>query len=138
MIKKERGVPMIHEVVFDSVSSGRGESIGLACGYVSLNQITFINEKIIVNIEAKTGAITFCDLASNELLSTTIETPASGDDKYSEVACSVEGEQIKLGFPQYTYKDNYPHCDGESDRWTKIVSGFRYLCYDYKRNCIVK
>jgi hypothetical protein len=54
------------------------------------------------------------------------------------LSCSVGGDQIKLGFPQYTYKDNYPNCDGESDRWTKILSGFRYLCYDYKNNCIIK
>ena len=61
-----------------------------------------------------------------------------GDEKFSEVKCIVEGEQIKLGFPQYTYKDNYPHCDGEHDRWTKTISGFDYLCYDFKNNRLVK
>ena len=129
---------MIHEVIFDSVKSDKGERVSLACGYVSLNQISFINEKITVNIEAKTGEIEFYDLESNKLLSTKIQTPASGDEKFSEVECNVEGEQIKLGFPQYSYKDNYPNCDGESDRWTKTVAGFRYLCYDFKNNSLIK
>lgn len=129
---------MIHEVIFDSVKSDKGERVSLACGYVSLNQILFINEKITVNIEAKTGEIEFYDLESNKLLSTKIQTPESGDEKFSEVECSVEGEKIKLGFPQYTYEDNYPNCDGESDRWTKIILDFDYLCYDFKNNRLIK
>lgn len=129
---------MVHEVIFDSVKNGKDERVNLACGYVSLNQIIFINEKITVYIEAKTGEIEFCDLESNKLLSYKMQTPTSGDEKFSEVECSVEEEQIKLGFPQYTYKDNYPNCDGEHDRWTKTVSGFSYLCYDIKNNCLIK
>ncbi len=129
---------MIHEVIFDSVKSNQGEIVSLACGYISLNRILLINEKITVNIEAKTGEIEFYDLDDNKLLSAKIQPPTLGDEKFSEVECRVEGDQIKLGFPQYTYKDNYPNCDGESDRWTKTVSGFNYLCYDFKNNHLIK
>ena len=129
---------MAHQVIFDSLKSDKGEQISLACGYVSLNQISFINEKITVNIETKTGEVAFYDLESNKLLSVKIQTPTSGDEKFSEVKCVVEGEQIKLGFPKYTYEDNYPHCDGEHDRWTKTISGFSFLCYDFQNNCIVE
>lgn len=129
---------MIHEVVFDSAKSAKGEMVDLACGYVSQNKISFVNENIAVNIGAKSGEIEFCDLDSNKLLSAKIQTPVSGDKKFSEVKCSVEGEQIKLGFPEYFYKDNYPNCDGENDRWTKTISGFNFLCYDFKNNRIVE
>ena len=129
---------MIHKVIFDSMKSVKGEIVSLASGYVSRNQIVFINEKITVNIEAKTGEIEFCDSESNKLLSAKVQTPALGDEKFSDVECRVEGEIIKLGFPQYTYKDNYPNCDGESDRWTKTIAGFRYLCYDFQNNRLMK
>ncbi len=128
---------MMHKVIFDSVNAPAGEVIGLACGYASLNEIIFTNEKISVQIEAKTGEVDFYDMESNKLLSAKVETPSSGDEKFSEVKCSIECEQITLGFPEYNYIDNYPRCDGEYDRWTKIVAGYRFLRYDYRNNCLV-
>lgn len=129
---------MVHEIIFNSGNCPNGEIINLASGYVSLTRIAFINENITVSIEAKTGEIVFYDADGNQCLSTGMETPLSGDEKFSEVKCIVEGEQIKLGFPQYTYEDNYPYCDGEHDRWTKTISGFHYLCYDFKNNSLIK
>ena len=129
---------MTNEIIFNSGNCPNGEIIKLACGFISLTEIKFINENITVSIEAKTGEIVFYDSDANKCLSTKIGTPSSGDEKFSEVKCIVEGEQIKLGFPQYTYEDNYPYCDGEYDRWTKTISGFSYLCYDYKNNSLIK
>ena len=128
---------MEHNVVFDSIKCPNGELINLASGFISLTKVEFKNENIVALIESKTGEINFCDLQSNNLLSTKTETPQSGDDKFSEVKCIVEGNQIKLGFPKYDYKDNYPNCDGEYDRWTKTISGYDYLIYDFIENCIV-
>ncbi len=128
---------MTHEVIFNSNQRPDGEMVSLACGYVSLTKIVFINENITADIEAKTGEVVFYDAEAKKLLSARVETPLSGDEKFSEVKCIVDGDQIKLGFPQYTYKDNYPHCDGEHDRWTKTISGFIFLCYDLKNNRIV-
>ncbi len=129
---------MVHEVTFNSGNYPNGEMITLACGYISLTKIEFVNENITAEIEAKTGEVGFYDSGAKKLLSTKVETPLSGDEKFSEVKCIVEGQQIKIGFPRYTYKDNYPHCDGEHDRFTKTISGFDFLCYDFKNNCIVK
>lgn len=129
---------MIHEVEFNSVDFPNGEMISLAAGYISLTKIMFINEKINVTIEAKTGVVDFYDVEMKKILSTKIETPLSGDEKFSEVKCLVEGENIKLCFPEYSYKDNYPNCDGEHDRWTKIIKSFNVLCYDYNSKRIVE
>ena len=129
---------MKNELVFDSTKHPNSALISLACGHISLNKITFIRENIIVSIEACKGEVIFCDLNSNKLLSVKIETPSSGDDKFSEIKCIAQNGQIKLGFPQYTYEDNYPHCDGEYDRWTKTIRDFHFLCFDIKSNQIVR
>lgn len=129
---------MVNKLVFNSIDYPDGTIINLACGYISLNEIAFTNENIIVNIESRTGEIEFYDLKSNKLLSYKVETPSSGDEKFSEIQCIVVDGQIKLGFPQYIYKDNYPHCDGESDRWSKEISSFSFLCYDFRNNRILQ
>lgn len=129
---------MTHEAIFDSDRYPDGQIITLACGHISLTKIEFVKEKITVTIEAKNGQVDFYDAQGEKRLSAGVKTPLSGDEKFSEVKCIVEGKQIKLGFPQYTYKDNYPHCDGEHDRWTKTIAGFTFLCYDFVNNCIVQ
>ena len=127
---------MTNQIVFNSAACPDGTMVNLACGYVSANEIAFEKENIIVTIESRTGDLAFCDEKLNILLSAKIDLPTSGDEKFSEVKCIVADGKIKLGFPQYTYEDNYPHCDGEHDRWTKTISGFRFLCYDLKNNCL--
>ena len=128
---------MVHKITFDSQNNPNGKLIELASGYVSDNEILFFNEKIIVQIESKTGAVAFCNEQGNVLQASKAELPQTGDEKFSQVQCAVADNQIKLGFPQYDYKDNYPHCDGEHDRWTKIIVGYRYICYDFKNNYLV-
>ena len=125
---------MIHTVVFDSAKEGQW--IGLACGHISLTDIVFQAENISASIEAKTGQVVFSDLEGTALLTTCVPLPAAGDEKFSEVKCSVTDRLIRLEFPQYSYEDNYPHCDGEHDRWTKKISGSFRVCYDFKNNCI--
>jgi len=129
---------MEHKVIFDSTNFPGGKVIGLASGYLSLSQIIFVNEGITVTVEAKTGEVEFFDAESNKLLAVKAALPADGDEKFSELKCVADGGVIKLGFPEYTYKDNYPNCDGESDRWTKVISGYRFMSYDIKNNCIVE
>ena len=121
---------MVHEVTFNSDNYPNGQMIGLACGYISLTKIEFINENVTVDVEAKTGVVDFYDSQGAKRLSVEIKTPLSGDEKFSEVKCIAEGGKIKLGFPSYTYKDNYPNCDGEHDRWDSKITGFRTLKLD--------
>jgi len=129
---------MEHKLVFDSSKFPQGEIVGLASGYLSLTTIEFVSEGILVNVEAKTGEVDFYDFGGKKLLSFKKEIRQCGDEKLSDLKCLVEDGQIKLGFPIYSYKDNYPNCDGESDRWTKTISSFEFISYDIKNNCIVK
>ena len=127
---------MSHTVSFNSTDHPDGELISLACGFISLTRIVFENEQLQVEIEARTGRIDFFDMADNKLLSAKATVPLDGDEKFSEVKCSVDNGQLLLGFPEYTYEDNYPHCDGEHDRWTKVIEGFRFLRYHIQDNRI--
>lgn len=129
---------MVNKLTFDSTAFSEGTVLNLACGYVSQNEITFIKENIIVTIEARLGKIQFCDPEHNVLLSEDVQVSSAGDEKFSEVKCIAEDGQIKLGFPEYTYKDNYPNCDGESDRWSKTILDFNFLCYDIRKNCLIE
>ena len=129
---------MTHQIAFDSAARPEGELLTLAAGYVSLNAIDFVQEQITVQIESKTGDVVFFDSSARPLLSVKVPVPTDGDEKLSHVNCAVSGEVIRLGFPEYDYEDTYPHCDGESDRWKKVIAGYRYLCYDCKNNCIVE
>lgn len=128
---------MTNEIIFQSDAHPGGEMVFLACGYVSLNSILFAKENITVTLEAKTGEISFSS-PDSPTVTAKVAVPLSGDEKFSEVQCSVEGALIKLGFPQYSYIDHYPNCDGEHDRWTKTVSGYTFLCYDREKHCIVE
>lgn len=129
---------MEHKLLFSSESYPAGQVLGLASGYLSLTHIVFVNEGITVTVEAKKGEVEFFGKDSTKLLSTKVPLPEDGDEKFSEVKCIVEEGRIKLGFPKYTYEDNYPNCDGESDRWTKVIAGYTLLCYDIESNSIVE
>lgn len=129
---------MTHHVTFDSKACPNGAIVPLASGHISENEIAFINEKITVHIEAKSGALSFCDADGTVLLTATVPLPTSGDEKFSEVKCAANDGQIRLGFPQYTYQDNYPHCDGEHDRWEKSIASFTFVCYDVGENSLIK
>lgn len=127
---------MTNRIEFDSASFPHGKTVDLACGHISLNEIVFTAEGITVLLDACTGKLDVCDGASNKLLSAKIALPHSGDEKISELRLLVSDGKIRLGIPEYSYKDNYPHCDGEHDRWTKILRGFSDLEYDIAANKI--
>lgn len=128
---------MMHEILFDSKENPDGALVGLACGHISRNRIEFLQQRIAVTVEARTGQVEFFDPEGKALLAAKVDLPG-GDERFSEVRCSAEADEILLGFPRYSYQDNYPHCDGEHDRWTKTISGYRFLRYDLRSNTLTE
>jgi len=92
----------------------------LASGYDSTTQMLFETAGIRVRIEAK-GFVEFFNTEGESIYS--IRLPETGGrGVYEDVVCSGSSKRICLQFPVYRWIDNYPHCDGEYDRWdTKIV-----------------
>ena len=95
--------------------------------YNAINQTTilFEIENISVTIDSL-GHIEFFDINGNSIVFT--DLPVHKDPsqyghtaQYGEVRCSSDGEVITIFLPVYWWSDSYPHCDGESDRWSRHI-----------------
>ena len=108
----------------------------LANGYISATEILFEEEKTVVRIDAK-GAVDFLDSEDKLIAAINIPEQTGGKEAYTEVLCSVEDDCILLKLPVVEWIDNYPHCDGEHDRWDSKIIGYHNLAFDLKTKKIV-
>ncbi len=86
------------------------QSFQLASGYISETVILFENEKITAVIQAK-GGVKFCSL-------------------HGECIAEDTAPPVNNGREVYEWIDNYPHCDGEHDRWDTRIAGYHSLTFD--------
>jgi len=123
----------MEQIVFKSDMLQGGKNFQIASGYISTTNILFENEGIMAAIEAQ-GHIDFYDLADNLLASLDVQNQDGGREVYQDVHCNVEDNFIIIKFPIYEWIDNYPHCDGEYDRWDTRIIGYHRVCFDTKTN----
>ncbi len=116
-----------------TVNKAKEQKLQLANGHISTTTILFEEQNIVAKIEAK-GDIAFLD--TNENLLATISIPGENEGKkvYTQVVCSVDENGILLKFPIVEWIDNYPHCDGEHDRWDEKIIGYHDVGYHWKTN----
>ena len=70
--------------------------------------------------------------ADGKLLATaSAPTITEGRGKYLSLYCRADEKNIFLDFPVYEWIDNYPHCDGEYDRWDTKELDINTLTFDY-------
>ena len=50
--------------------------------------------------------------------------------QYGTVKCTADGSTVTIFLPVYYWTDSYPHCDGESDRWSRHVSRWFRVVFD--------
>ena len=88
--------------------------------------VYFEQKKIYVTMDSL-GHFEFVDEEQNKLA--VLDYPVSEDPseyghsaQYGEIRCSSDGKEITLFLPVYGWEDNYPNCDGESDRWDRYIS----------------
>ena len=88
--------------------------------------VHFEQEKIFVSMDSL-GHFEFVDEEQNKLA--VLDYPVSKDPseyghsaQYGEIRCSSDGKEITIFLPVYGWEDNYPNCDGESDRWDRYIS----------------
>ena len=117
------------DITFNSEKDQYKGYFQIASGYISQTTILFENEGVVAVVEAK-GAVEFYDLKDVLLCSGKVSAVDDGREVYEDVCCSVVGKMITIQFPIYKWIDNYPHCDGERDRWDKIIIGSYKLMYD--------
>lgn len=123
-----------YDKLFNSIND-KQKKYPLANGYISQTTIFFEKEKIIAKIEAK-GYIEFLNEENKQLLSINIPAQTGGKEIYDEVLCHVDGNEVILTFFIVKWIDNYPHCDGEHDRWDSVVIGYHTVKYDMQTNNI--
>lgn len=119
---------MEYDKLFNSIND-KQKKYPLANGYISQTTIFFENEKILANIEAK-GNIEFLNEEGGLLSSINIPKQTGGKEVYDEVLCHVDGNEVILTFFIVKWIDNYPHCDGEHDRWDSVVIGSHTVKYN--------
>ncbi len=104
-------------------------------GHVEDTELFFPNEKIYM-VVTKEGDIVFEDENRNELVGIVV-TPDTKNNMHHDVYCKAEDEKIKVWLPIVEYIDNYPHCDGEYDRWDVNYIAYDYVVFDIA-NCTLE
>lgn len=97
-------------------------------------KITFEQEQINVLVDSL-GHVEFQDLQGTCL--GYIDSPAAKSPdlyghsgQYGTVWCKVQDNKIIVRLPIYTWYDDYPHCDGEYDRWSRCTVGHFHVTFD--------
>ena len=117
-------------IQYDKLYEGQGKkTFTLACGMISTTSIYFKDAALLVKVEAE-GEVFFYDATGELQASCTLERQ---DRRYNEVICEIKDGKVLLEFTIYKYVDNYPHCDGEHDRWDEIRIGALPVCYDLEQ-----
>lgn len=96
----------------------------IAHGYISTTEVCFDKENIKAMITA-VGDVSFFDKEDKLLASACVSASDAGSGRYDKVSCKVDGGKIFIRFPLYEWYDNYPNCDGESDRWDSRLVGYK-------------
>ena len=96
----------------------------IASGYVSTTEILFQHEGILLTVTAS-GELAFYNRDKKLLAAASVPADSGGRQRHLNICCKVDGDRIFVTFPVYTWYDNYPNCDGESDRWDYRITGYQ-------------
>ncbi len=116
------------KVVYNSETNERLYT-QLASGYVSETVIVFEKENICALVNAS-GKVDFQDARGKLLASASAPAVTDGKEKYVSLYYRIDENKIILDFPVYEWIDNYPHCDGEHDRWDTREIGAHTITFD--------
>lgn len=97
-------------------------------GFVENTEVFFTGEKVYLTVE-NTGKIVFTN-ADGKQLAETFVMPDTHNNKHDNAWCKAEDGKIHLFLPVVAYEDNYPHCDGEYDRWSEVYIGYNCVTFN--------
>ena len=112
-----------YEKVFNSTHHAGLKEFQLANGYISTTEIYFEEEELLAVIGAS-GKVELKDCGGNIIASASAPEEDGGKKVYTEVLCGREDGKLVFKFPIVEWIDNYPHCDGEHDRWDSRIIGY--------------
>ena len=92
----------------------------LSCGYYDTTSFFFEKANFSVTIHCR-GIFTF-QRGGAEPVTVRAKPMTDGRGCYMDVFITTTDDGAIFRLPDYIWYDNYPDCDGESDRWdTKII-----------------
>ena len=101
---------------------------------IETTEVVFEEEGVITYVDSL-GHIEFFDMENVSL--GYVDVPVSKDPsemghtaQYGDMHCYVEENKVYFKLPIYGWDDSYPHCDGESDRWSRYVAGWFRVVFD--------
>ena len=96
----------------------------LACGYYRTTSFLLEGYSFAVVIHCN-GTFTF-QTPQGETLETVKAKPmTTGRECYMDITITTEENGVRFSLPEYTWRDHFPNCDGESDRWSARITGIR-------------
>lgn len=97
-------------------------------GTIEDTELFLENEKINLTV-TKTGKIVFAN-EDGSVISEAVIEPKTRNNVHEDAFLRVQDKKVYLYFSIMDYEDNYPNCDGESDRWTSVCVGYDCLVFD--------
>lgn len=118
-------------------SSKQIEQLELKAPYynaINPTTVSFVQEKCALYVDSL-GHIEFFDEENRSVGA--VDLPVDKDPsayghsaQYGTVKCGADGSTITVTLPVYGWEDSYPHCDGESDRWSRYVARWFRVVFD--------
>ena len=123
------------QFIFDS--STRSEPLQLTAPYynaINPTTVFFSQEKVSVSVDSL-GHIVFSEEGNQILASVNLPVAKDPSDyghtaQYGNLHCAADGSTVTVFLPVYYWTDSYPHCDGESDRWSRHIDRWFRVVFD--------
>lgn len=113
---------MEYDHIIKSSENLRDERFHLSCGFYTTTSFLFEKANFAVVIDCK-GIFTFYTAGGEKIETISAKRMESGRDCYMDVLITTTDDGVEFRLPDYSWTDNYPYCDGESDRWDAEIIG---------------
>ena len=111
---------MTYDHIITASENLQEKQFHLSCGFYDTTSFFFEKSNFSVTIHCK-GIFTFCG-PDGETQTVKARPMTDGRSCYMDVFITTTDNGALFQLPDYIWYDNYPDCDGESDRWdTKLI-----------------
>lgn len=111
-----------------ALEAGREYLLRGLYGFIEDTQIEYIREQITL-IVRQNGGICIEDRHLDKQIELVVP-PTAHHGKHGGGTYALREDRLILRLDTYRVVDNYPHCNGEYDRWDDLHIGYVSISYD--------